>query len=125
LFTDHNLLVILFGYAYHFNVIADEMFKEHLLKASVISFIVLSSVIMIGIILVIITRTMQFYHLGLFLGFIIGNFPLDFFIRYIKLRKAMVPKISIFKTSIKEYGAKFNMRQNDSAATIGVRRDNR
>jgi hypothetical protein len=74
--TDHHLLFLFFGYfgyAFYFNVIADEMFKEHLLKASAISFFILLFVMMITIILVTITRNMEFAHWGLFLGFIIGN----------------------------------------------------
>lgn len=75
-FTDHSLLYLFFGYfgyAYYFNVIPDEMFKEHLLKASAISFLVVLILMVITIILVSITRNMEFAHWGLFLGFIIGN----------------------------------------------------
>ena len=79
--TDHNLLFLFFGYfgyAYYFNVIPDEMFKEHLLKASAISFFILLFTMMITIILVTITRNMEFAHWGLFLGFIIGNLTFAF-----------------------------------------------
>jgi putative transcriptional regulator len=40
-----------------------------------------------------------------------------------KSRKAMVPKMRIFKTNIKAYRAKFDMTQDDLAKTVGVRRE--
>jgi len=74
--TDHNLLFLFFGYfgyAYYFNVIPDEMFKEHLLKASAISFLVVLFVMATTIILISITRNMEFAHWGLFFSFVIAN----------------------------------------------------
>ncbi len=76
LFTDHNLLFLFFGYfgyAYYFNVIPDEMFKEHLLKASSISFLVMFLLMVSIIILVSITRNMDLVYFGFFISFIIGN----------------------------------------------------
>ena len=75
-FTDHHLLFMFFGYfgyAYYFNVIPDEMFKEHLLKASAISFFIVLILMAITIILVSITRNMEIVNWGLFLIFITGN----------------------------------------------------
>lgn len=40
-----------------------------------------------------------------------------------KLRKAMVPKMRIFRTNIKAYRAKFEMTQDDLAKSVGVRRE--
>jgi len=74
--TDHHLLFGFFGYfgyAYYFTVLPDEMFKEHLLKASAISFYIVLLLMAITIIVASLTTNMDFVYWGLFLIFIIGN----------------------------------------------------
>jgi hypothetical protein len=62
-----------FGYAYYFRIIPDEMFKEHLLKAAAMSFLLTLLSITVLIILVSITENMEFASTGLFISFIIAN----------------------------------------------------
>ncbi len=40
-----------------------------------------------------------------------------------KSKKVMVQKMGIFKTKIKEYRAKFDMKQDELAKAVGVRRE--
>jgi len=62
-----------FGYAYYFRIIPDELFREHLLKAAAISFILTLLAITLLIILASVTENMEFASTGLFVSFILAN----------------------------------------------------
>lgn len=75
-FTEHNALYIFFGffgYAYYFKVIPDEMFKEHVRKASAASFFLVLTALTIIIVLTSVTRNMNFVYWGSFSTYILAN----------------------------------------------------